>query len=141
MIIPGDIGTLIDFFGFTSAIFYGAAMAALIVMRYTKKDELRLIRVQLSFIFSLCSDTQLTIPDFLQKVPLVIPIFVMIVSVYLVIGPIASNPQIQYVYALLFILAGLIFYVPFVYYKKVLPGIGHVTIFLQKLVSVLPIEQ
>jgi len=29
-----------------------------------------------------------------------------------------------YFYALIFILAGLIFYIPFVYYKKVFPGIG-----------------
>lgn len=45
MIIPGDIGTLIDFFGFTSSIFYCAAMVALIVMRFTKKDEHRPIKV------------------------------------------------------------------------------------------------
>lgn len=45
MIIPGDIGTLIDFFGFTSSIFYCASMVALIVMRFTKKNEHRPIKV------------------------------------------------------------------------------------------------
>jgi amino acid transporter len=45
MIIPGDIGTLIDFFGFTASIFYCAAMVALIVMRFTKKNEHRPIKV------------------------------------------------------------------------------------------------
>lgn len=45
MIIPGDIGTLIDFFGFTACIFYCAAMVALIVMRFTKKNEPRPIKV------------------------------------------------------------------------------------------------
>lgn len=48
----------------------------------------------------------------------------MIVSIYLVIGPIISDPQMAYFYALIFILAGLIFYIPFVYYKKVFPGMG-----------------
>ena len=48
----------------------------------------------------------------------------MIVSAYLVIGPIVAEPQIQYFYALCFILAGLIFYVPFVYYKNIVPGMG-----------------
>jgi L-type amino acid transporter 9 len=46
MIIPGDIGTLIDFFGFTASIFYCAAMVALIVMRFTKKNEHRPIKVR-----------------------------------------------------------------------------------------------
>lgn len=70
MIIPGDIGTLIgnligikfgyshsvlliflnyiliDFFGFTSSIFYCAAMVALIVMRFTRKNEPRPIKVK-----------------------------------------------------------------------------------------------
>ena len=45
MVIPGDIGTLIDFFGFTASIFYSAAMVALIVMRFTKKNEHRPIKV------------------------------------------------------------------------------------------------
>lgn len=48
----------------------------------------------------------------------------MLVSAYLVVGPIVAAPQIQYLFALIFIFAGLIFYVPFVYYKKVLPGMG-----------------
>ena len=48
MIIPGDIGTLIDFFGFTASIFYCAAMVALIVMRFTKKNEHRPIKVYAS---------------------------------------------------------------------------------------------
>jgi hypothetical protein len=47
MIIPGDIASLIDFFSFTAWIFYGAAMPALIVMRFTKKDAPRPYKVQL----------------------------------------------------------------------------------------------
>lgn len=46
MIIPGDIASLIDFFSFTAWIFYGAAMLALIVMRFTKKDAPRPYKVQ-----------------------------------------------------------------------------------------------
>ena len=48
----------------------------------------------------------------------------LIISVYLVIGPIVDNPKIEYLYATLFILAGFLLYVPFVYYKKVLPGMS-----------------
>lgn len=49
-----------------------------------------------------------------KQVPIIIPYVVLIISIYLVVGPIIDTPQIEYMYALLFILAGLIFYVPFV---------------------------
>jgi hypothetical protein len=67
-------------------------------------------------------------------VPIIIPIIVMVISAILVVAPIAVEPQVQYFYALLFILAGLIFYVPFVYYNKMVPGIG-MTFLLYKLDS------
>lgn len=66
-------------------------MLALIVMRYTKPNYPR--------------------P---YKVPIIIPYVVLIISIYLVVGPIIDKPQIEYLYAVLFILAGLVFYVPFV---------------------------
>lgn len=46
--------------------------------------------------------------------PIIIPYLVLIISIYLVIGPIIDKPQIEYLYALAFIMTGLIFYVPFV---------------------------
>lgn len=52
----------------------------------------------------------------LVQVPLIIPVLVLIISTYLVIAPIIENPQLEYVYAVLFIFAGLILYVPFVHY-------------------------
>lgn len=45
MIIPGNIGSLIDFFSFTAWLFYGATFLALIVMRHTKKDLRRPYKV------------------------------------------------------------------------------------------------
>jgi len=53
-----------------------------------------------------------------------IPILVLLIAVYLVVAPIIESPQIQYLYATLFIVAGVIFYFPFVHYRKVLPGMG-----------------
>ena len=58
----------------------------------------------------------------------------MIVSAILVVVPIAAAPQIQYFYALLFIFAGLIFYVPFVYYKKTVPGMSKLMFFFEALI-------
>lgn len=45
MVIPGDVGTLIDFFGFTASIFTGAVMVAVIVLKFTRKNENRPINV------------------------------------------------------------------------------------------------
>jgi len=54
----------------------------------------------------------------------VCPIIALLISIYLVFAPIIDQPEMAYLYALLFILAGLIFYVPFVHYRKEIPGMG-----------------
>ncbi|MEJ1289011.1 solute carrier family 7 (cationic amino acid transporter y+ system) member 9 [Cricetulus griseus] len=93
-IIPGDINSLVNYFSFASWMFYGMTVLGLIVMRFTRKDLERPI-----------------------KVPIVIPIFVVLISVFLVLAPIISKPAWEYLYCVLFILSGLIFYFLFVHYK------------------------
>ncbi|XP_076321361.1 L-type amino acid transporter sobremesa isoform X1 [Tachypleus tridentatus] len=115
MVIPGNIGSLIDFFSFTAWLFYGVTMAALVVLRWKKKNIAR--------------------P---YKVPLAVPFVVMVISAYLVLAPIIQQPQIEYMYALLFIVSGLIFYVPFVHYKLELRIMDKITVFLQLLLEVTP---
>lgn len=51
------------------------------------------------------------------KVPIIFPVIVLLVSVYLVLGPIIDKPQMEYLYATMFIVGGLLFYFPFVHYK------------------------
>ncbi|XP_027194573.2 b(0,+)-type amino acid transporter 1-like isoform X1 [Dermatophagoides pteronyssinus] len=96
LILPSNIESLIDFFSFTAWLFYGATMLALIILRYKSpyKDKFRPYKVHLS-----------------------LPIIVFLISIYLVIGPIIENPQIEYLYATLYIVSGLLVYVPFVKYK------------------------
>ena len=48
----------------------------------------------------------------------------LLISMYLVISPIIEKPQIEYLYATLFILGGMIFYVPFVYYGVQIKHLG-----------------
>ncbi|XP_022908162.1 b(0,+)-type amino acid transporter 1 isoform X2 [Onthophagus taurus] len=115
MVLYGTIDSLIDFFSFTAWIFYGGAMLALIVMRFTKPNHPR--------------------P---YKVPVIIPILVLLVSIYLVVGPIIDKPTIEYLYAALFILGGMVFYLPFVHYKLRVPFMDGVTVFLQMLLEVAP---
>ncbi|KAH8344769.1 hypothetical protein KR067_006840 [Drosophila pandora] len=115
MVLHGTIDSLIDFFSFTAWIFYGGAMLALIVMRYTKPNYPR--------------------P---YKVPIIIPVVVLAISVYLVAAPIFETPRIEYLYAMIFIFAGLIFYVPFVKLGMTPRFMNKVTLFFQLLLEVVP---
>uniref|UniRef100_A0A8C4YHI6 Solute carrier family 7 member 9 n=1 Tax=Gopherus evgoodei TaxID=1825980 RepID=A0A8C4YHI6_9SAUR len=93
-IIPGDINTLINYFSFAVWIFYALTVFALIVMRFTRKELKRPI-----------------------KIPIIIPVLVTIVSILLVLAPIISEPEWAYLYCVLFILGGFIFYVLFIHFK------------------------
>ncbi|XP_045149798.1 B(0,+)-type amino acid transporter 1 isoform X1 [Echinops telfairi] len=118
-IIPGDINSLVNYFSFSAWLFYGMTVLGLIVMRFTRKELERPI-----------------------KVPIVIPILVTVISVFLVLAPIISEPALEYLYCVLFILSGLIFYFLFVYYKfSWAQRISKpVTMYLQMLMEVVPPE-
>ncbi|XP_071785073.1 b(0,+)-type amino acid transporter 1-like [Asterias amurensis] len=115
MIIPGDFDTLVNYLSFTAWTFFGLTMVSLLVLRYKRPDVHRPI-----------------------KVPIVIPIIVLIASVYLVVTPVIDKPALEYLFAVLFILAGLVLYVPFVYFKLELPFMKHITVFCQMLMKVAP---
>ena len=59
-----------------------------------------------------------------HQVPIIIPAFVLCAAVFLVIAPIVADPQMEFLYATVMILAGLILYFPFVYFRLQLPGMG-----------------
>ncbi|XP_029646765.1 b(0,+)-type amino acid transporter 1-like isoform X1 [Octopus sinensis] len=115
MIIPGEISSLIDFFSFTAWLFYGLAFLSLIVMRFTKKDEPRPF-----------------------KVFILVPVVMLIISVYLVVAPIVQNPDLGFLYAFLLIIGGLIFYFIFLHFKVQLPCMEAFTEFIQKFACVAP---
>ncbi|XP_049781978.1 b(0,+)-type amino acid transporter 1 isoform X1 [Schistocerca cancellata] len=117
MVAAGNIDSLIDFFSFTAWIFYGGSMLALLVMRRTKPNAPR--------------------P---YKVNIIIPCLVLVISVYLIIAPIIDKPQIEYLYAALFIVGSLIFYVPFVIKRHWFKRLGFINVFLQLLLEVAPTQ-
>lgn len=90
----GDVHQLIEFASFLIWVFYGAAVVCLLVLRKTRPDLHR--------------------P---YKVPLVVPFLTLAVAVFLSVTPMFTQPPAKYLAALGFIISGLIFYVPFVYYK------------------------
>lgn len=117
MILAGDIPSLIKFFSFTVWIFYGGAMLAVIVMRFTK-------------------------PRFPRpyKVPIFIPVLMLLISIYLVIGPIYAKPELQYLYATIFIFSGLLLYIPIVHYNYKSAIMDKITVFCQLLFNVAPTQ-
>ncbi|XP_066510753.1 b(0,+)-type amino acid transporter 1-like [Hoplias malabaricus] len=116
-IIPAEISSLINYFSFAQWVFYGLTALALIVMRFTRPELERPV-----------------------KVPIIVPAVVVIVSCYLVLAPIIDKPELEYLYCTVFILGGLMFYYPFVYRKfswtrRVMRPI---TMHLQLLMEVVP---
>ena len=70
--------------------------------------------------------------------PIIIPFLMVIISLYLVIAPVVDNPQIEYLYAILFMLVGAVLYIPFVYLGYVFKFMDKVTTFLQLMLQIAP---
>ncbi|KAG5887524.1 hypothetical protein JTB14_022136 [Gonioctena quinquepunctata] len=94
-IATGEVLELIEFASFLIWFFYGVAMISLIVMRKTMKDAPR--------------------P---YKVPLIVPIFILLIALYLSITPIVLEPTPKYLLALGFMLVGVAIYYWFVYKNR-----------------------
>lgn len=118
VLIPGDFQTIVNFFSFTAWIFYAITLSGLLYLKIKKPELPRPYRV-----------------------PIILPILVLIAAVFLVLAPILDNPQIEYLYVTLFILSGVVFYIPFIHYK-VCPGLlTKLTVFLQLFLEVAPAEK
>ena len=48
MVIPSDIGSLIDFFSFAAWLFYGLAVFCVVILRFRKPHAERPIKVSIS---------------------------------------------------------------------------------------------
>ena len=55
---------------------------------------------------------------FHPQVPIFMPIIVFLFAVTLVVVPVVDSPQIEFLYATLIMLSGLIFYIPIVIFDK-----------------------
>lgn len=94
-IVVGNITALIEFASFLIWVTYGMCMTGLLILRKTQPDTPRPYRV-----------------------PTIIPIFILLVSIFLSLMPIITAPSVKYLAALGFIAIGMCLYTPFVYYKK-----------------------
>ncbi|XP_029354634.1 b(0,+)-type amino acid transporter 1 [Echeneis naucrates] len=117
--LQADLGTLINYFSLAQWAFYGLASVALIVMRFTRKELHRPV-----------------------KVPIVIAGLMALVSCYLVLAPVIDKPELEYLYCVVFILSGLLLYYPFVHLKLKWARnlMRPITTHLQLLLEVVPPE-
>nr|XP_038031630.1 solute carrier family 7 member 13 isoform X2 [Anas platyrhynchos] len=114
-IIPSDLLMLTNYFGFSAWLMIGLTCASLIVLRYREPNLHR--------------------P---YKVFLPVPFLMVAMSFFLVLAPIVWSPNLQYVYAFLFMLGSFIVYIPFVYFKMHFAFLDRITCHLQLLLEVSP---
>uniref|UniRef100_A0A3Q3VWN8 b(0,+)-type amino acid transporter 1 n=1 Tax=Mola mola TaxID=94237 RepID=A0A3Q3VWN8_MOLML len=118
VLIPGDFQSIVNYFSFTAWFFYAITLSGLIYLKIKKPELPRPYRV-----------------------PIILPILVVIAAIFLVLAPIIDNPQLEYLYVTLFILSGAIIYIPFIHYK-ICPGLlTKLTVFLQLFLQVAPAEK
>ncbi|KAM9308405.1 b(0,+)-type amino acid transporter 1-like [Gastrophryne carolinensis] len=116
-VIPSDLISLTNYFGFSSWLLVGLTCISLIVLRFREPELERPYKVFLPIAF-----------------------VVVAVAAFLVLAPIIQSPKIQYFYALLFMLSGIIIYLPLVHFKLKIPYFDKVTCFLQLLLEVSPTD-
>ncbi|XP_051806617.1 b(0,+)-type amino acid transporter 1-like [Acanthochromis polyacanthus] len=118
VLIPGDFQSIVNYFSFTAWFFYGITLSGLVYLKIKKPELPRPYRV-----------------------PIILPLLVILAAIFLVLAPIIDNPQIEYLYVALFIFSGIIVYVPFIHYK-LCPGLlNKLTVFLQLFLQVSPAEK
>ncbi|CAC5405975.1 SLC7A9 [Mytilus coruscus] len=101
MMIPADLSKMLNLVGFIGWIFDGLIMVVHIVLNFRMKN------VERPF-----------------KVPIIVPIIVIIFVLYMLISPFLEPVKTEFWYALSFLLAGVVLYIPFVFFKLRLPGTG-----------------
>ncbi|AWP16824.1 putative b(0-+)-type amino acid transporter 1-like [Scophthalmus maximus] len=118
VLIPGDFQSIVNFFSFTAWFFYAITLSGLLYLKIKKPELPRPYRV-----------------------PIILPILVLIAAIFLVLAPIIDSPQIEYLYVTLFIFSGILIYIPFIHYK-LCPGLlTKLTVFLQLFLEVAPVEK
>ena len=114
-----SFSTILDYFSFTTWIFYGTSCLAVVVLRYKApyKDMKRPYKVWLVF-----------------------PVFSFIIATYLVFAPIIQEFKMGYVYVVVLLLGGSIFYVPVhVFQVTWFDGpMNRITLFLQNTLQLAP---
>ncbi|KAM4688282.1 b(0,+)-type amino acid transporter 1-like isoform 2-T2 [Discoglossus pictus] len=116
-VIPSDLLSLTNYFGYASWLLVGLTSTSLIVLRFREPSLPRPYKVFLPIAFG-----------------------VVAICIFLVLAPIIQSPKIEYVYTLVFMFSSLFFYFPFVYFKLHFSVFDKITCYLQLLLEVTPTD-
>ncbi|XP_041457249.1 b(0,+)-type amino acid transporter 1-like [Lytechinus variegatus] len=118
LLLPISLEHLIEFFSFAIWLSYFFISIAVLILRYTKPDLNRPFKVHWS-----------------------LPVLMAILSVFFIIAPFfESHGGNEIIAATVIIVAGLIVYVPFIYYKYQPPFMDKITIFVQLFLCIVNTE-
>ncbi|XP_040848845.1 solute carrier family 7 member 13-like [Ochotona curzoniae] len=117
LVIPSDLILLINYIGFTNWIELGLMMIGLLKLRYQEPNLPRPYKVRLPLVFGTLA-----------------------MSLFLVLTPIIKSATMSHIYVLLFILSGLVFYLPFGHFNLDCTYFNNITCFLQLLLNVAPAD-
>ncbi|XP_072504123.1 b(0,+)-type amino acid transporter 1-like isoform X2 [Notamacropus eugenii] len=115
MIIPGNFSSIVNFCSFILWMIHGTTISCLLYLKVKKKDLPRS-----------------------YKVPIIIPVIVLLASIYLVLAPIIDQPQMEFLYVFLFMLSGLVVYFPIIYFGYQPSLLQEITVQLQLFLEVAP---
>ncbi|XP_045215477.2 b(0,+)-type amino acid transporter 1-like [Mercenaria mercenaria] len=121
MLIPGNIGTLINFLSFLSFILMMLTSISLLKIRYLQRNE------------------KTNNDDF--RTPILIPILSGFLCLFLVVTPFVSTPQIEFLYSLAIVVAGVAIYIPFIQFGIKIPGTDALTKLFQLVCNICPPEK
>lgn len=119
MLIPGDVSRLINFLSFMGFTVMMFSCIGLLRLRYSSKEH-----DQERF-----------------KTHIVIPVLAFLSCLFLIIAPFVTDPRVELLYSLAFVLGGLVLYFPFVHFQLRIPGIDKFTLFMQLIFKVCPTEK
>uniref|UniRef100_A0A4X2MC23 Uncharacterized protein n=1 Tax=Vombatus ursinus TaxID=29139 RepID=A0A4X2MC23_VOMUR len=115
MIIPGNFSSIVNFCSFILWMIHGSTISCLLYLKVKKEDLPRS-----------------------YKVPIIIPIIVLLASIYLVLAPIIDQPQMEFLYVFLFMLSGIVVYFPIIYFRSQPRLLQEATAQLQLFLEVAP---
>ncbi|XP_012946800.1 b(0,+)-type amino acid transporter 1-like [Aplysia californica] len=116
-LVPAEVGTLINYIGFLNAFFNGLVYICFLVFRFgSMRDAHRPI-----------------------KIPLVVPIFMVILNIYMFVAPLAISPEVQYAYVAAGVFLGsAVIYVPFIFFRVSVPFYDRIVPVIQLCLRVSP---
>ncbi|XP_051830046.1 b(0,+)-type amino acid transporter 1-like [Antechinus flavipes] len=115
MIIPANFSSIVNFCSFIIWMIHGTTISCLLYLKIKKKDLPRS-----------------------YKVPIIVPVIVLLAAIYLVLAPIIDQPQMEFLYVFLFVLSGIVVYFTIIYFQYQPRFLQVITVQLQLLLEVAP---